>query len=86
MLGDIQSKRPIVIKGILFVAIGSLSAALLLIDRFEWRTAALLTVCVWAFCRAYYFVFYVITNYLDSGFKYSEIFSALRHLWRSRGL
>ena len=84
MLGDLQSKRLIVIKGILFVAIGILSGALLLIDRFDWRTAALLIVCVWAFCRAYYFAFYVITNYVDPGFKYSGILSAVRHLWRHR--
>ena len=84
MLGDLQSKRLIVIKGILFVAIGILSGALLLIDRFDWRTVALLIVCVWAFCRAYYFAFYVITNYLDPEFQYSGILSAVRHLWRNR--
>jgi len=84
VLEDIQSKRLIVIKAILFLVIGVLCAALLLLDRLDWQSALLLTVCVWAFCRAYYFAFYVITNYLDPAFKYSGLLSALRHLLRRR--
>lgn len=84
MFGDLKSKRLIVLKAVLFVGIGILSGLLLWAERPEWRTVVLLTVCVWAFCRAYYFAFYVITNYLDPEFKYSGLWSAVRYWWRRR--
>lgn len=48
------------LKGWLFLVIGLLSAAMLLCEDWSWRRAALLALCVWGFCRAYYFAFYVI--------------------------
>jgi hypothetical protein len=36
---------------------------------------------VWAFARAYYFCFYVIERYVDSRFRFSGIFAALRFAW-----
>jgi hypothetical protein len=80
MLGDIKDKRVIVVKAILFVVIGLMAATLLWLDHPDWRTAGIIAVCVWAFCRAYYFAVYVITNYLDPEYRYSGLLSALRHL------
>ncbi len=43
------------------------------------RAALYLTGC-WSLARAYYFAFYVITNYIDPTFRYSGLTSALRQL------
>jgi hypothetical protein len=45
------------LKAWLFLFIGLLSAAILLVVNGSWRTAGLLALCVWGFCRAYYFAF-----------------------------
>lgn len=47
------------------------------------RAALYFTGC-WALARAYYFAFYVITNYIDPTFRYSGLTSALRWLIRPR--
>ena len=77
---DLTSATAIKFKGILFVVLGLLSGALLLRDLPTWRTALLLCLCVWAFCRAYYFAFYVIEKYVDPQFKFAGLWSAVRYL------
>jgi hypothetical protein len=77
---DLTNATAIKLKGILFVMLGLLSGALLWIDLPTWRTAVLLGVCVWAFCRAYYFAFYVIEKYVDPQFKFAGLWSAVRYL------
>ena len=83
MFGDIKSRGQIVFKAILFVVVGVFSGVLLVLNEDSiLRRLALLVVCVWAFCRAYYFAFYVITAYLDPNFRYSGVLSAFRYLLR----
>ena len=77
---DLTSPAAIISKGILFLVLGLLAGALLLWDLPTWRTAVLLAVCVWAFCRAYYFAFYVIEKYVDPQFKFAGLWSAVRYL------
>jgi hypothetical protein len=72
------------LKAILLVAIGALSAALILIEVGSWRIAALLAACVWGFCRAYYFAFYVIERWIDPGYKFSGLLDFAAYLWRQR--
>lgn len=79
---DLTSATAIKLKGVLFVVMGLLSGALLWIDLPTWRTGVLLGVCVWAFCRAYYFAFYVIEKYVDPQFKFAGLWSAVRHLMK----
>ena len=81
---DLTSAAAIRLKGLLFLILGLLAAALLLLEHPGWKTAALLTICVWAFCRSYYFAFYVIEKYLDPKFRFSGLWSALRHLLRHK--
>jgi hypothetical protein len=50
----------------------------------DWRLAALLTIAVWAFCRAYYFAFYVVEHYADPEFKFAGLSSFVRYLWQQR--
>lgn len=77
---DLTDARWIKCKGILFLIVGLLSSALLLVEHFEWRTAILLAVSVWCFCRFYYFAFYVIQHYVDPTYRFSGLWSFARYL------
>ncbi len=59
MARDLTSPASLYAKAILFLLLGTLASALLLLDHFSLRNLALLLLAIWAFCRAYYFVFYV---------------------------
>ena len=83
MMKDLTDPRWIKLKGGLFIFAGILAAGLLLFENPTLRTAALLAIAIWCFCRAYYFAFYVIEHYVDPGFRFSGLGSALRHLLRS---
>jgi hypothetical protein len=72
------------LKAALFAGIGLLSGCLLWISIPTFKSAVLLILCIWAFCRLYYFAFYVIERYIDPGFRFSGILDALRYLLRSR--
>jgi hypothetical protein len=77
---DLKSPRLLWFKGILFLLLGCVAATLLWLELSTLKTAALLALCVWAFCRAYYFAFYVIERYADPGFRFSGLLSVLRYL------
>ena len=74
----------IYVKGALFLLLGVLAASVLLASQPEWKTAFLLAVTVWAFCRFYYFMFYVIEHYVDATYKFSGIASFIRYVLGSR--
>jgi hypothetical protein len=77
---DLTSSTAIKFKGVLFVVLGLLSGILVWLESPSLRTAALLAICIWAFCRAYYFAFYVIEKYVDPQFKFAGLWSAIRYL------
>lgn len=81
---DLTSPRIIKLKGLLFLVIGIMSAALLLIDAWSWHRAALLAACVWGFSRFYYFAFYVIQNYVDPSFRFAGLLHFARYLLRRK--
>ena len=66
-------------KGILFLFMGIASAVLLILECPTWRTAVLLAIAVWSFCRFYYFAFYVIEKYVDPSYKFSGLWSFARY-------
>ncbi len=68
------------LKGVLFLLLGIFSALLIVLEQPSFRLAALLGLCVWAFCRAYYFAFYVLQHYVDPEFRFSGLWSAVRYL------
>lgn len=72
------------VKAALFVAIGVAASAVLLIEAWSWEHAALLAVAVWAFCRAYYFAFYVIQHYTDPDYKFGGLIDFARYVCRKR--
>ncbi len=76
---DLRAIGLIKLKAILFVCAGSLACALLLLDHRSLRFVFLLATAIWCFCRAYYFVFYVIEHYIDPSYKFSGLLSFARH-------
>ena len=85
VMKDLQSTQAMWLKGGLFLLIGLMSGGILLIEHWNWRTALLLGLCVWGFCRAYYFAFYVIERWVDPGFKFSGLGHFLTYVWKRRG-
>ena len=84
LMRDLQSHRWMWVKAALFLVIGLTSSALILWELPELRILALLVLAIWAFCRAYYFAFYVIEHYIDPSFRFSGLWSALRHLLKKK--
>ena len=78
--GDLTSAWAIHLKGVLFVFLGLVAATLLFLQMPTLRTAALLVIVVWAFCRFYYYLFYVLERYLGREKKFAGVFDALRYL------
>ena len=76
---DLQSHRLMWMKAFLFLAIGLIASALILLECPEWRVLLLLALAIWAFCRAYYFAFYVLEHYVDPSFRYAGLFALARH-------
>ena len=81
---DLTSPFWIKFKGILFLIIGILSSALLIIETRSWRVAIMLVIAIWCFCRFYYFAFYVIEHYVDPGYRFSGLWSFFGYLLSKR--
>ena len=81
---DLTNPFWIKLKGLLFLFIGIAAAVLLFLDAPNLRTAILLVVAIWSFCRFYYFAFYVIGKYVDSSYRFSGLFSFARYLLQRR--
>jgi hypothetical protein len=77
-MADLKSRRLIVLKGWMFLAIAVISGLLLFARAPTLETAALIAILVWASCRSYYFLFYVLEKYVDPGLRY-------RGLWHLIG-
>lgn len=84
MLGDLQNARLIIAKGFLFLAAGLLAAGLLLAELTGVRQVILLILCVWCFCRFYYFAFYVIQHYVDDQFRFDGLLAFGRYWLHKR--
>jgi hypothetical protein len=81
---DLTDSRWIKIKGLLFLVIGVIAAVLLWLESPTWKTALLLALVIWSFCRCYYFAFYVIERYVDPQFRFSGLLAFARYLWLRR--
>ena len=84
MTGDLQSKGLIVAKGLMFLAIAATCAALLWLESPSLVTAALIALLVWAACRFYYFVFYVLEKYVDPRLRYAGLTALVRAILARR--
>ena len=83
-MGDLTSRRWIVVKGILFAVIVLLTGAGELLYDEWWIRLGLLLVCLWAACRFYYFLFYVLERYVGVEGRYAGIWDLCRRLWVQR--
>src|SRR5437867_6652780 len=81
---EITSPGLIKLKGLLFLLVGLIASALLVLELPTLKVAVLLAVAVWCFCRFYYFAFYVIEHYVNGSYKFSGLWSFARYLVRHR--
>jgi hypothetical protein len=70
------------LKAVLFLIVGVVACAIIIIDHPSLKVAALLALAIWAFARAYYFAFYVIHHYIDPSFHFAGLTSVARYLLR----
>lgn len=80
LFSDIKSRRLLIAKGFLFLLLGLLAIAAILYEHPNLRTAGLLFIAIWAFCRLYYFLFYVLENYAGRKQKYAGLLDAMFYL------
>jgi hypothetical protein len=81
---DLRSKPLIVAKGLMLLLIAAMAAYLVWSELPSWRVAVLLSLLVWASCRFYYFLFYVLEQYVDPRLRYAGIWPMLVQLLRRR--
>jgi hypothetical protein len=79
MMGDIKSPLLLWAKGLLFLLVGVFAATILVLQTRSLTVAVLLGVTVWAFCRSYYFAFYVIEHYVDPNYRFAGLISFVRY-------
>ena len=84
LTSDLKSPWLIHAKGVLFAVLGLLAAGILFCENPTVRTAVLLGVTVWAFCRFYYYLFYVLERYLGREKRFAGVIDALRFLLSRR--
>ena len=84
LLTDLKSKIWIVAKGMMFLGISTLAAGLLMVELPSMKVAVLVTLLVWASCRFYYFLFYVLERYVDQTMKYAGIWDLMMGMRRRR--
>lgn len=81
---DITNPKLLWAKGVLFLVLALAASLLLVIEAASVKVAVLLAVSVWAFCRSYYFAFYVIGRYVDPAYRFSGLTSFLVYAIRGR--
>ena len=77
---DIKNPKLIYLKGILFLLILVISVNFILIKTKSWIISFLLLLVIWSSARFYYFMFYVIENYVNSSYKFRGIWHFLTYL------
>lgn len=82
---DIRSRRWLIIKGVLFLILSISAGALLLHENWSFRNAVLLIITIWAACRFYYFLFYVLERHAGREQHYARVWDAGVHLLKTGG-
>lgn len=83
-MADLKSPRLIVAKGIMFAAISFMSVYIILDEYRSLKLAVLLCLLVWASCRFYYFLFYVLEKYVDPRLRYAGIVDLVTRIAQGR--
>ncbi len=77
---DLKSPTWIHVKGWLFLVLAIIASTGLLVQFFSLQNIALLAIALWAACRWYYYMFYVIEKYVDPEFKFAGLSSVVNYL------
>lgn len=78
---DIKAPWLIHTKAALFGVAGLTAAVMLLVQSPTLKTTALLMIVIWAFCRLYYYLFYVLDRYLGRQKRFAGVVDAMRYLF-----
>ena len=78
-MADLENPRLIWAKGFLFLLLGLTASGLLLLFSRDLTIALLLAISIWAFCRFYYFAFYVIEHYVDGEYRFAGLLDFARY-------
>ncbi|MEZ6055119.1 MAG: hypothetical protein R3C01_00300 [Planctomycetaceae bacterium] len=78
-MANLTNHRVLWLKGLLFVVLGFLAGGLLIVRTPQVTSVLLLMMTIWAFCRAYYFAFYVIEHYVDPAFRFTGLIDFARY-------
>jgi hypothetical protein len=84
MLGDVKDPRLMWLKAGLLLVAGVLAGAIVVYEAASWRVAIALGLCVWAFCRLYYFLFYVLERYVDPESRFAGLAHMIGAIWKRR--
>ena len=85
MIGqDLQSKFLIVLKGGLFAVLCIGAGVGAVLDTRPWAETLMVAIAVWSGARFYYFLFYVLENYVDPSLKYAGIWAMISQLWQKK--
>ncbi len=79
---DYSNNKLIILKGWIFLLIAVLSLVLLVLKDPSLATIAILVIVIWSFARFYYFMFYVVQNYIDRNYKYTGPVSFIKFLFK----
>ena len=69
---------------LVFLFLGIFSSVLLIMRATDPTVIVLLCIAIWAFCRCYYFVFYVIQHYVDSEYRFAGLLAFLQYALSKR--
>ncbi len=83
-MGELKSKRLIVLKGFLFFLIVVLSISLIIIETHKISVFLLCLLLAWSSARFYYFLFYVLHQYVDPELKYTGIIHLITVILKKR--
>lgn len=83
-MGDLKDPKAIYFKAFLFLLCGTVATALLILESPTLKTALLITITIWSFCRLYYFMFCVIERYVDGDHRFSGIIPCVIYLLNLR--
>ena len=81
-MNDIQDPRLLWIKGGLFVVLGVIAIGIIVLLTGNLAVFVATLIAIWAFCRAYYFAFYVIEHYIDDHYRFAGLTSLVNY-WLS---
>jgi hypothetical protein len=77
---DLRDPRLMYLKAGLLLLTGLTASIILILENPSIRFVALLATAIWAFCRAYYFVFYVIQHFIDPNHRFAGLIDFGRYI------